>query len=99
MPSEPVAGPSAPPTVPPVVAIVGATASGKTGLSLDLAERLGVGTAEEETDTLMRIVSKLPAQIGAELMQSGSAAPPDGRGRHAREQGLRRDAVNEMRMP
>ncbi|HCB05569.1 MAG TPA: tRNA (adenosine(37)-N6)-dimethylallyltransferase MiaA, partial [Nocardioides bacterium] len=32
-----------PTTVPvvPVVAVVGATASGKTGLSLDLAERLG----------------------------------------------------------
>jgi tRNA dimethylallyltransferase len=30
-----------PPVVPPVVAVVGATASGKTGLSLDLAERLG----------------------------------------------------------
>ncbi len=52
MPSEPIEGPSAPPVVqpavpsvapdvPPVVAIVGATASGKTGLSLDLAERLG----------------------------------------------------------
>ena len=29
------------PDVPPIVAVVGATASGKTGLSLDLAERLG----------------------------------------------------------
>jgi tRNA dimethylallyltransferase len=28
-------------TVPPIVAVVGATAAGKTGLSLDLAERLG----------------------------------------------------------
>jgi tRNA dimethylallyltransferase len=36
MPAEPIEGPSA----PPVVAVVGATASGKTGLSLDLAERL-----------------------------------------------------------
>ena len=44
----------------------------------DLAERLGVGTAEEETDTLLRIVAKLPAQVGAELMQSGSATPPYG---------------------
>lgn len=35
--------PPAPPTpiVPPIVAVVGATASGKTSLSLDLAERLG----------------------------------------------------------
>jgi tRNA dimethylallyltransferase len=30
-----------PPTTVPIVAVVGATASGKTGLSLDLAERLG----------------------------------------------------------
>jgi tRNA dimethylallyltransferase len=29
------------PAVPPIVAVVGATAAGKTGLSLDLAERLG----------------------------------------------------------
>ena len=29
------------PQPPPIVAVVGATASGKTGLSLDLAERLG----------------------------------------------------------
>jgi len=32
---------AAPPTTVPIVAVVGATASGKTGLSLDLAERLG----------------------------------------------------------
>ena len=44
----------------------------------ELAERLGVGTAEEETDTLMRVVGKLPAQVGTELMQSGSATPPYG---------------------
>ena len=44
----------------------------------DLAERLGVGTAEEETDTLMRITAKLPPEVGAELMQSGSATPPYG---------------------
>jgi tRNA dimethylallyltransferase len=31
---------AAPPTTVPIVAVVGATASGKTGLSLDLAERL-----------------------------------------------------------
>jgi tRNA dimethylallyltransferase len=36
MPPEPTEGPIA----PPIVAVVGATASGKTGLSLDLAERL-----------------------------------------------------------
>jgi tRNA dimethylallyltransferase len=36
MPTAPTEGPSA----PPIVAVVGATASGKTSLSLDLAERL-----------------------------------------------------------
>jgi tRNA dimethylallyltransferase len=36
MPAAPTEGPSA----PPIVAVVGATASGKTSLSLDLAERL-----------------------------------------------------------
>lgn len=40
-----------------------------------LAERLGVGTAEEETDTLLRIVSRLPGNTGAELMAGGSATP------------------------
>ena len=33
--------PSPRPVDAPIVALVGATASGKTGLSLDLAERLG----------------------------------------------------------
>jgi tRNA dimethylallyltransferase len=37
MPAASIEGPSA----PPIVAVVGATASGKTSLSLDLAERLG----------------------------------------------------------
>ena len=41
----------------------------------DLASRLGVGEAEEETDTLMRIASKLGAP-GEELMQRGAARPP-----------------------
>jgi anaerobic selenocysteine-containing dehydrogenase len=44
----------------------------------ELGERLGVGAAEEETDTLLRVVSKLPEHVGAELMQSGSATPPYG---------------------
>jgi len=41
MPTSPTPAPEAPPGRVPVVAVVGATASGKTGLSLDLAERLG----------------------------------------------------------
>jgi anaerobic selenocysteine-containing dehydrogenase len=42
----------------------------------ELAERLGVGQAEEETDTLLRVLSKLPPDISAELSASGIAAPP-----------------------
>jgi anaerobic selenocysteine-containing dehydrogenase len=43
-----------------------------------LAERLGVGRAEEETDTLMRILGKLPGDIGAQLSASGFVTPPWG---------------------
>jgi anaerobic selenocysteine-containing dehydrogenase len=44
----------------------------------DLGERLGIGTGEEETDTLLRIVSRLPDTIAAELMDRGAATPPYG---------------------
>src|SRR4029450_6513826 len=43
-----------------------------------LSARLGVGQAEEETDTLLRIASRLPASGSAELMETGSATPPFG---------------------
>ena len=43
-----------------------------------LAERLGVGQAEEETDTLMRIMGKLPANVSAELSGAGFVTPPYG---------------------
>ena len=42
----------------------------------DLAGRLGVGVPEEETDTLMRIVSKLPESASAGLMATGIGDPP-----------------------
>ncbi|HVL68519.1 MAG TPA: molybdopterin-dependent oxidoreductase [Vicinamibacterales bacterium] len=42
----------------------------------DLAERLGIAAAEEETDTLMRVLSHLPEPYGAELMSAGAATPP-----------------------
>jgi len=43
-----------------------------------LAERLGVGTAEDDIDTLMRITSRM-GRVGEELMQHGVAkAPHDG---------------------
>jgi anaerobic selenocysteine-containing dehydrogenase len=41
-----------------------------------LAERLGVGAAEEETDTLLRVAGRLPGPIGAELMERGAITPP-----------------------
>jgi anaerobic selenocysteine-containing dehydrogenase len=44
----------------------------------DLAARLGVGEAEEEIDTLLRIASRLPPAVSAELMETGSATPPFG---------------------
>ena len=42
----------------------------------DLAERLGVGTAETETDTLLRVVDRIPGAIGKELMDRGAVTPP-----------------------
>jgi anaerobic selenocysteine-containing dehydrogenase len=42
----------------------------------DLAARLGLGEAEEETDTLLRIAGRLPAELGRELLESGSVTPP-----------------------
>jgi anaerobic selenocysteine-containing dehydrogenase len=44
----------------------------------DLAARLGSGEAEAETDTLLRVVGRMPTQVGQELMDSGAATPPFG---------------------
>jgi anaerobic selenocysteine-containing dehydrogenase len=44
----------------------------------ELAARLGVGEAEEETDTLLRVASRLPPHVSSELMETGSATPPFG---------------------
>ena len=43
----------------------------------ELAERLGVGTAEDELDTLLRITARMDG-TGKELMERGSATPPYG---------------------
>ncbi len=43
-----------------------------------LAARLGVAEAEEETDTLLRVVSRIPEEIGTELLERGTATPPYG---------------------
>ena len=44
----------------------------------NLASRLGLGAPEEETDTLLRIASRLPRDVGAELMERGAITPPFG---------------------
>jgi anaerobic selenocysteine-containing dehydrogenase len=42
----------------------------------ELAGRLGVGTAELESDTLFRVASLLPPQLSSELLETGAATPP-----------------------
>jgi len=43
-----------------------------------LAQRVGIGEVEEETDTLLRIAGRLPGNIGQELLERGSVTPPFG---------------------
>jgi anaerobic selenocysteine-containing dehydrogenase len=61
--------------VQPVIEPVGEARSNAEVFS-ELAARVGVGEAEEETETLLRIVGRLPEDVGAELMERGSATPP-----------------------
>ena len=63
--------------VRPVIEPVGEARSNPEVFS-DLANRLGVGDAEEETDTLLRIVGRFPGAVAAELMQEGAATPAFG---------------------
>jgi anaerobic selenocysteine-containing dehydrogenase len=44
----------------------------------ELSERLGVGTAEEDAETLLRITSRFPSHIASELLDRGAATPPFG---------------------
>ena len=60
--------------VRPVIEPVGESRP-NTEVFSELAERLGVGQAEEETDTLMRIVAKLEPHAG-DLLERGTATPP-----------------------
>ena len=60
--------------VQPVIQPVGESRPNAEVFS-DLASRLEVGDAEEETDTLMRIAGKL-GPYGAELLERGAATPP-----------------------
>ncbi len=41
-----------------------------------LAARLGLGDAEEEVDTLLRVTSRLPPDVAASLLHEGAATPP-----------------------
>ena len=41
-----------------------------------LASRLGVGEAEEETETLLRIAGRIKEPVGSELLARGVATPP-----------------------
>jgi anaerobic selenocysteine-containing dehydrogenase len=63
--------------VRPVIEPVGEARANAEVFS-DLASRLGIGDAEEETDTLLRIAQRLPAAVSAELLETGSATPPFG---------------------
>jgi anaerobic selenocysteine-containing dehydrogenase len=42
----------------------------------DLASRLGIGHAEEETDTLLRITGHFPPHLASELLTTGAITPP-----------------------
>ena len=63
--------------VRPVIEPVGEARANAEVFS-DLAARLGIGEAEEETDTLLRIAGRLPQNLSAELLETGSATPPFG---------------------
>ena len=44
----------------------------------ELADRLGIGTAEEDYETLMRVAGRMPPAVGSELLERGVASPPHG---------------------
>ncbi len=63
--------------VRPVIEPVGEARANAEVFS-DLASRLGIGAAEEETDTLLRIASRMPKELSSDLLETGSATPPFG---------------------
>jgi anaerobic selenocysteine-containing dehydrogenase len=63
--------------VRPVIAPVGEARPNPEVFS-DLASRLGIGNAEEEIETLLRVTGRFPGNVGSELMETGSATPPFG---------------------
>src|SRR5207237_8357945 len=42
----------------------------------ELADRLGLGAAEDDYEALMRVAGRMPPAIGSELLEHGDAAPP-----------------------
>jgi anaerobic selenocysteine-containing dehydrogenase len=70
-------GPISLQVVRPVIEPEGEARSNPEVFSALLA-RLGLGDAEEETDTLMRIAGRMPDPIGHELLERGAATPPHG---------------------
>jgi anaerobic selenocysteine-containing dehydrogenase len=63
--------------VRPVIEPTGEARPNPTVFS-QLSERLGLGESEEETDTLLRIAGRLPANISAEVLERGTVTPPYG---------------------
>jgi anaerobic selenocysteine-containing dehydrogenase len=63
--------------VRPVIEPVGEARSNPEVFS-DLASRLGIGEAEKETETLLRVAAKMPGGIGTDLLERGIASPPHG---------------------
>jgi anaerobic selenocysteine-containing dehydrogenase len=70
-------GPIALQLVRPVIEPQGEARSNAAVFS-DLAERLGVGRAEEDIETLLRVTARMPEAIGRELLEKGSVTPPYG---------------------
>ena len=63
--------------VRPVIEPVGEARANAEVFS-DLAARLGLGEAEEETDTLLRVGEPATCRLSVELLETGSATPPFG---------------------
>jgi anaerobic selenocysteine-containing dehydrogenase len=70
-------GPIALQLVRPVIEPQGEARSNAAVFS-ELAERLGVGRAEEDIETLLRVTARMPEQIRQELLDEGSVTPPFG---------------------
>jgi anaerobic selenocysteine-containing dehydrogenase len=70
-------GPIALQLVRPVIEAQGEARSNPQVFS-DLAGRLGLGEAEEDYETLLRVASKMANGVGTELLEKGLATPPHG---------------------